>query len=72
MRPLVQPWTVEDDERLRMFVAQGASLVHAAAAFRRRKESPRLEDERSRYTPRRCNFTAQRGMIVFHLFRPLA
>jgi GcrA cell cycle regulator len=41
MRPLVQPWTVEDDERLRMFVAQGASLVRAAAAFRRRKEMVR-------------------------------
>jgi hypothetical protein len=41
MRPLVQPWTVEDDERLRMFVAQDASLVPAAAAFRRRKEMVR-------------------------------
>jgi hypothetical protein len=30
-----QPWTKEDDERLISLVAQGASTVRAAAAFRR-------------------------------------
>jgi hypothetical protein len=29
------PWTKEDDERLRAFVAQGASVIGAAAALRR-------------------------------------
>jgi hypothetical protein len=29
------PWTKEDDERLRAFVAQGASVIRAAAALRR-------------------------------------
>ena len=29
------PWTKEDDERLREFVVQGASVVPAAAALRR-------------------------------------
>jgi hypothetical protein len=29
------PWTKEDDERLRAFVAQGASVIHAADALRR-------------------------------------
>jgi hypothetical protein len=30
-----QPWTNEDDERLMTLVAQGASIVRAASAFRR-------------------------------------
>jgi GcrA cell cycle regulator len=29
------PWTKEEDERLRAFVAQGASVIRAAAALRR-------------------------------------
>jgi hypothetical protein len=29
------PWTKGDDERLRAFVAQGASVIRAAAALRR-------------------------------------
>jgi hypothetical protein len=29
------PWTKEDDERLRAFVAQGATVIPAAAALRR-------------------------------------
>ena len=29
------PWTKGDDERLRAFVAQGASVIPAAAALRR-------------------------------------
>jgi GcrA cell cycle regulator len=29
------PWAKEDDERLRAFVAQGASVIRAAAALRR-------------------------------------
>jgi hypothetical protein len=29
------PWTKEDDERLRAFVAQGASVIRAAAALSR-------------------------------------
>jgi hypothetical protein len=35
------PWTKEDDERLRTLVAQGASIVRAAAAFRRTTVSVR-------------------------------
>jgi hypothetical protein len=30
-----QPWTKEDDERLVTLVEQGASIIRAAAAFRR-------------------------------------
>jgi hypothetical protein len=37
-RRLSAPWTVQDDERLRALVAQGASPVRAAAALRRSKE----------------------------------
>jgi hypothetical protein len=37
MRPLIQPWTAEDEERLKALVAQGASIVRASAALRRRK-----------------------------------
>jgi hypothetical protein len=29
------PWTKEDDEQLRAFVAQGASVISAATALRR-------------------------------------
>jgi hypothetical protein len=38
MRRLLEPWTPQDDERLKAMVAQGASIVRAAAALRRRKE----------------------------------
>jgi hypothetical protein len=34
-------WTKEEDERLRAFVAQGASVVKAAAALKRRIVSVR-------------------------------
>jgi hypothetical protein len=37
MRRLIEPWTPQDDERLKAFAAQGASVVRAAAALRRRK-----------------------------------
>jgi hypothetical protein len=37
MRRLIEPWTAEDEERLRALVAQGASIVRASAAIRRRK-----------------------------------
>jgi hypothetical protein len=37
MRPLIQRWTPEDDERLRLLVAQGASLIRATAALKRRQ-----------------------------------
>jgi GcrA cell cycle regulator len=37
MRPLVQRWTPEEDERLKVLVAQGASTVRAAAALKRRQ-----------------------------------
>jgi hypothetical protein len=36
MRPLVQPWTVEDDERLKTLAAQGASIIKASAALKRK------------------------------------
>jgi hypothetical protein len=32
-------WTPEDDERIRAFVAQGASLTRAAAALKRKRNS---------------------------------
>jgi len=35
MRAIVQRWTAEDDERLKIFVARGASLVRAAAGLKR-------------------------------------
>jgi GcrA cell cycle regulator len=37
MRAIVQRWTSEDDERLRALSAQGASIVKAAAALKRRQ-----------------------------------
>jgi GcrA cell cycle regulator len=37
MRPLVQRWTPQEDERLKVFVAQGASFIRAAAALKRRQ-----------------------------------
>jgi hypothetical protein len=43
------PWTKEDDERLRAFVAQGASVIRAAAARRSRSElAPVRSGARSR------------------------
>ena len=35
MRPKKSAWTNEDEERLRTFVAQGVSIIRAAAALRR-------------------------------------
>jgi GcrA cell cycle regulator len=32
-------WTPEEDDRIRAFVAQGASVVRAAAALRRKQHS---------------------------------
>jgi hypothetical protein len=37
MRRILEPWTPQDDERVRVFAAQGASVVRTAAALRRRK-----------------------------------
>lgn len=37
MRPLLRRWTAQDDERLKVLVAQGASFVRAAAALKRRQ-----------------------------------
>jgi hypothetical protein len=37
MRAIIQRWTPEDDERLKAFAAQGASIVKAAAALKRRQ-----------------------------------
>ena len=39
MRRLSQPWTTEDDERIRSLAAQGASAVRASVALRRNKAS---------------------------------
>jgi hypothetical protein len=38
MRRLLEPWTPQDDERLKAFAAQGASVVRTAAALRRTKD----------------------------------
>jgi hypothetical protein len=37
------PWTEADNERLRILVAQGASLVRAAAAFKRSTAAVRAQ-----------------------------
>jgi hypothetical protein len=59
-RRLSEPWTAQDDERLRTLVAQGTSPVRAAAALRRSKKYipdranklvcpfPRLKDVRQK------------------------
>src|ERR1700744_2034464 len=59
-RRLSEPWTTQDDKRLRTLVAQGASPVRAAVALRRSKEYirdranklgcpfPRLKDVRKK------------------------
>jgi GcrA cell cycle regulator len=41
MRRLVEPWTPLDDESIREFAAQGASVMRVAAALRRTKNSVR-------------------------------
>ena len=41
MPPLARPWTPEEDEQLKAFVARGASIIRAAAAFKRKKQSVR-------------------------------
>ena len=41
MRRIREPWTPQDDERLKAFAAQGASVVKAAAALRRKTISVR-------------------------------
>ena len=60
-RRLSEPWTTQDDKRLRTLVAQGASPVRAAVALRRSKEYirdranklgcpfPRLKDVRKKW-----------------------
>jgi hypothetical protein len=37
MRAIVQRWTPQDDERLKALSAEGASIVKAAAALKRRQ-----------------------------------
>jgi GcrA cell cycle regulator len=39
MQRLLKPWTPEEDERIRSFVAKGASALRAAAALKRSKAS---------------------------------
>jgi uncharacterized protein (DUF2147 family) len=38
---LARPWTVEEDEKLKAFLARGASIIRAAAALKRKKASVR-------------------------------
>ena len=38
-----RPWTEADNERLKDFVAQGQSIVRAAAAFNRNIKSVRIQ-----------------------------
>jgi hypothetical protein len=37
LRQLFRPWTPEEDERIKAFVAEDTSLVRAAAALRRKQ-----------------------------------
>jgi hypothetical protein len=37
MRPLSRRWTFEEDDRLKAFVVEGASVVRAAAALKRKQ-----------------------------------
>jgi len=39
MQRLSKPWTPEEDERLRFFVAKGASVLRASLALKRNKDS---------------------------------
>jgi hypothetical protein len=39
MRRLCQPWTLEEDERIRSLVAKGASALRASAALKRNKHA---------------------------------
>jgi GcrA cell cycle regulator len=41
MRRILEPWTSQDDERLKALAAQGASAIRAAAALRRREATVR-------------------------------
>jgi GcrA cell cycle regulator len=41
MRRILEPWTLQDDERLKAFAAQGASAIRAAAALWRRQATVR-------------------------------
>jgi hypothetical protein len=36
MRRLLEPWTTQDDERLKTFASQGASIIRASAALKRK------------------------------------
>ena len=38
MQRLIRPWTPEDDERIRTFVAKGVSALRASAALKRNKQ----------------------------------
>jgi hypothetical protein len=42
MRRLLEPWTTQDDERLKALATQGASVVKAAAALKRKIVSVRV------------------------------
>lgn len=39
MQRLSKPWTPEEDERVRSFVAKGASAVRASAALKRNRHA---------------------------------
>ena len=43
MRLAKRPWTEEDNARLKEFVAQGASIIRAAAAIHRNIQSVRIQ-----------------------------
>jgi hypothetical protein len=40
------PWTDDENERLKAFVAQGLSIVRAAAAFKRNTKGIRIQARR--------------------------
>jgi hypothetical protein len=62
-------WTKEEDERLKAFVAQGASVVKVAAALKRKLSASECAPVRSAVHSRPCGLPARNGLIRRTTFR---